>query len=188
MVKREVKRIRNKLGSMLDPIAIIGMLLLLLLPTLTVMNLSPRTKGSSVNDRNVLGEQDNPNIGVVLVGGIHDYMKEELLDFPAEGIFRYRNTIIAHEKGRYSKPILQIVNNSSDIKDVSVSAILYQPSNTEVSLILDEKEYILVSKQGEPFTHSIKLDGKSDDIAYLKFASSNKVSFNNTVEVQIVQK
>ncbi len=188
MIKRELKRVKNNVEKFMDPVAIVIMMLILLLPTLAVVNLSPLSKADTRTNRNVLGESDGESMGFVMVGGIHDYVKEELLDFPSQDNFRYQATLIKHNKGRYSKPIVQIVNNNSEEKEVLVSALLSKASKTTISFIINDKEYILVSSQGEPFTTTIKIPSKSENIGYLKFVSDSDTMFNNSVELTFTSK
>ncbi|MBI2357218.1 hypothetical protein HYV12_04175 [Candidatus Dojkabacteria bacterium] len=188
MIKREIKRFRNKVGKYMDPLAIIAMILVLLLPALTVINLSPLSKSNVKTNKNVLGEAVGKDLGFVLVGGVHDYIKEELLDFPSEDTYQYVATIIKHNPGRYSKPIVQIVNENSQEQAVTVSALMATTSNTEVSIIVNEKEYRLVSSEGEPYTTSIVLPSKSENIMYLKLVTQTPTLFNNNIELQFVQR
>src|SRR5690606_28281038 len=101
--------------------------------------------------QNVLGVGDGKGISTVLVGGVHDIMKQELLTFPNETQTEYRTQIIKRDKGTYSKPILQIVNDSSESNDVLVSGLLGQNENTTVSIIVNDQRYILQNSKGEPF-------------------------------------
>ncbi|KKR05591.1 MAG: hypothetical protein UT34_C0002G0098 [candidate division WS6 bacterium GW2011_GWF2_39_15] len=188
MVKREIKRFRNSIEKYLDPFAIVAMILVLIIPALAVLNLSPVSKEGVKTNKNVLGESDSSELGFAMVGGVHDYIKEENLDYPEDSLYTYEATIIKHNKGRYSKPILQIENSGSVEQTLLVSGTLETPNNMEVSLILDDKSYRLVSREGEPFTISIKVPSQSQEIAYLQLVSNTDSLFNNHVNIQFTQK
>jgi hypothetical protein len=188
MLKREIKRIQRKLSPLVDPLAIVAMILVVLLPTVAVLNLSPLSKDGVQTNKRVLGEMDGKPIGFALVGGIHEYIKEEIIDFPTDTSYKYTATISPHQKGRYSKPAFQITNDNSVEKTLEITGSVTIPSQTQISIILDNHEYVVVSSKGEPFTLTVPVKAGSEDIAYIKIVSQNSVLFSNAVELEITEK
>ena len=70
---------QNLLPQIFEPLAIVALLALFIIPTLTVINLSPITQ--ELKESNVLGVTDSTqNIVVRKVGGIHDIFQNETLE------------------------------------------------------------------------------------------------------------
>lgn len=188
MLKREIKRVQKRLSPFLDPLAVVALIMVVVLPTLAVLNLSPLAKKSVNSNANVLGESDGNPIGVVLVGGIHDYITNESLEFPSEKSYTYTASISSHNQGQYSKPVFQIVNNNSSEKTLELLTTIEIPSQTQVSIVMNDKEYVLVSTKGEPYTVTIPLEEASENLAYLRIISQNSVLFSNRIELQITER
>ena len=69
---------KNLLPQIIEPFAIVALLCLFIVPTLTVINLSPITK--EVQDKTVIGVNPvSSNTVVKLVGGTHAIFKNETL-------------------------------------------------------------------------------------------------------------
>lgn len=184
MVKRELKRIQSKFGKLLDPLGLFILLSLFILPALTIVNLSPKA-GRSVT---VLGTESKPGVGVVLVGGVHDYIKDERISFPQDDIYTYNAQIIKHGTGRYSKPILQLTNFSDKDETLILSGNTQTPTGSEIFLAIDEREYMIQNMSGDMITEQAKIKGSTKPIVYLVIKTSTPLQFNEDIEVNIVKK
>lgn len=182
--KRELKRLNKKIGKYLDPLALFLLFAVFILPALTVLNLSPQSKSNF----NVLGTTSKEEISLVLVGGVHDIFKEERILFPNDKYTKYESTIIKHEKGEYSKPILQIKNTFSDNVNIYVSGGTQNPINAELSLIYEGNEYLLQDRAGNMKEVELNVKENSKNIIYLKLVSPISLKFNEKVEINFVQK
>lgn len=182
--KREIKRLNIKIGKYLDPLALFLLFAVFILPALAVINLSPRAK--SVN--NVLGAASKQELSVVLVGGTHDYLNSEKLSFPNEKMTTYQAAILKHEKGEYSKPILQVKNTFNAPTNIEISGGTQTPTGSPISLIFDNTEYTLQDESGSPQTINIKVKEQSTNIMYLRFDSKTSIGFDENFELNIVQK
>lgn len=184
MIKREIKRFKNKVEVFLEPFGLVALAFLFILPALAVINLSPIAKGQKIN---VLGVGDGKGVSTVLVGGVHDIIKQEFLTFPTEGQIKYSAQLIKRDAGVYSKPILQIVNDSSEKAEVIVNANTQLGAGSEIVLIVDDARYVIQGDNGEPFTATISLEPMKESIVYLQLTSTNDVKFNDDIEIVLVE-
>ncbi len=185
MLKREIKRFKNKVEVFLEPFGLVALALLFVLPTLAVLNMSPVAKNQKVI--NVLGAEDGKGVSTVLVGGVHEIVKQEFLSFPTELQTKYNAQLIKRPAGVYSKPILQLVNQSSEYSEVAVNATTEFSKGVEVALIVDDKKYIIQNVSGEPLMQRIVLEPAKESIVYLQLTSDSDVKFNDNIEIVLVE-
>lgn len=181
--KREIKRFGLKIGKFLDPLGLFLLIALFILPTLAVINLSPKSK--VVN--NVLGAKSQKEISVVMVGGVHDFLKEERIEIPSDDTYIYHAQMIKHDAGTYSKPILQIINTYEKDIEVTVSGGSVNPTGSPFSIIFDEKQYMIQDEKGEQNTIKIQIPKQSKKIMYIQFDTTTPIKFNEDIEVMVVQ-
>ena len=118
-----MRKKKNLLPQLLEPLAIVVLLALFIIPTLTVINLSPITQDNKQMD--VLGvTSDDTGLQIKAVGGIHNIFKNENLEQRPFGEYKYTNTV-SKRKGKevYSKPILEIKNETSVERSVLFDGI-----------------------------------------------------------------
>ena len=183
MLKREIKRIKNRFSGLFDPLGIVALVALFLLPALAIINLSPI---ATSEQRNVLGVGDGEGVSAVLVGGVHDIIKEEIITFPNDQQIAYQAKLIARDAGTYSKPVLQLVNYDGAESTVRISGSTELGANTEVSVIVNDQRYIIESRSGEQFIQEIALPASSKSDLYLNLDSDNNVRFNDMITLRIV--
>lgn len=183
MDKREIKRLRKRFSKFAEPLGILALALMFVLPGLVVLNLTPKT---TAKDKPVLGAEDKVGIGAVLVGGVHDIVKEERFSFPTETQYSYEATLIKRSAGLYSKPILQLVNYNSESASVSVSGSTQLPTGSEVAVIVNDQRYLIQDLNGVPSTQEIVLPGSSENIMYLQLDTKEDVGFNDQISLKIV--
>jgi hypothetical protein len=184
-MNRELKRLKNRLGRFADPLGILALTLLFVLPSLALINLTPQTTSK---EKTVLGVEDKTGIGAVLVGGVHDIVKQEVLSYPTELQFSYSAQLLKRSEGKYSKPIVQLINYSSKPSTVTVSGSTQLPTGTEVSLIVNDSGYIVQRADGDTFTYDVTLPERSKKILYLQLDTTENVSFNDEISLSIVAK
>ena len=186
MDKREITRFKTKFGKFLDPFGIFLLVALFILPALAIANLTPH----ATLTKNVLGAESKPGIGIVLVGGVHDYLKDENISFPSDGKTLYQGVIIKdREVGKtYSKPILQISNMSDKEDSVVVSGGTDDPTGNPIYLVYKGETYLIQDTSGNKIFQTIKISGSDKEILFLKFDANNKTNaFNENIEVEIVR-
>lgn len=186
MLKRELKRLTVKSERFLEPFAIVALLLVFGLPILTVVNLSPAYK--SQNNSNVLGVNTSRDISYEMFGGYHDVIKNENVE-NFQGKINYTSTIVAHNAGTYSKPVLQIENGDVKPRQIKVLAYIDGTSDSDIYLKLDNgQDYILQNKSGEVFDNEIILSSGTKVNAYLSITSENSVSFDQNVKLKFINR
>lgn len=181
MIKREIKRWRNRFEKVLEPFAILALVALFVLPALTVLNLTPKV--SPVND-NVLGVADRDGVGVALVGGIHTVIDNESIETGANKA-TYTAKLRAREKGIYSKPILELTNFNNERTEVEVSAYLQNVSDTDIKVVYNDIEYRLIHIDGRRYTQTIPMNKDNKGILYLSLDTKQNIRFAEDLEVTV---
>lgn len=182
--KREIKRFSLKFGKFLDPLALFLLLAVFILPALAVINLSPKSQART----NVLGTKSKQDISVVLVGGTHPTVVNEKLSFPSDDRSEYSSTISKHEAGTYSKPIVQITNSYNKSAKIDFYGQTENTTNSEIFLIVNEKEYLLQEKNGNTYPISLEVSEQTKSVVYLKIVSDIPQLFSEKFNLTIVQK
>lgn len=181
MLKREIKRWRNRFEKVLEPFAIIALVALFVLPALTVLNLTPMV--SPVND-NVLGATDREGVGVALVGGIHTTIDNESME-AGDSDITYTAKLRARDQGIYSKPILELTNFNNERTDMQVSAYLPNVSDTDIKVVFNNEEYRLIHIDGRRYTQTIPMDKDDKGILYLSLDTKQDIRFAEELEVVV---
>lgn len=181
---REAKRFNLKFGKYLDPIGLFLLIAVFILPALAVVNLSPKSK----TVHNVLGAQSKKEISVVLVGGVHDYLKEENISFPSATQSNYEAKLLKRNNGEYSKPILQFSNSYEKEGYVDITGGSENPTGSPISVIFNQKEYLVQDSSGATNVVRVTVPKMSKDVMYLKFDTNTPIKFNEKVSLSITQK
>lgn len=176
---------KNLLPQIIEPFAIVALLCLFIVPTLTVINLSPITK--EVQDKNVLGVNTfSSNTVVKLVGGTHDIIKNETLINSNERQFLYKATIQKREaEETYSKPILKLQNNGTFPVKLSLFGYTDSKTNSKISLKIGRNSYLLKDYDSTLHAQEIILEPTSDTNLYLYIENTNRILFPEYFELEI---
>lgn len=181
--RRELKRIGNKVGKYLDPLALFLLIAVFIIPAMAVVNLSPKSKPES----NVLGARSDQGITIVMVGGIHDFLKDERIEVPTDGMYVYKAEMIKHGVGKYSKPILQIVNSTNNELKIMVEGGTLNPIDSPLYLMYNDNKYSLEEENGNKNSLAINVPKQSKKILFLTFDTQTPLLFNEEVEITISQ-
>lgn len=182
MLKRELKRFRLKVERLFEPFGLIALAILLTLPVLTVLNLDTHV---DTKNTNVLGVQSEPGIGVALVGGIHNIFEDESIEFITEDVFKYVTILRQRDKGVYSKPVLQVTNNSSKDTTITVSGGTGISTDSDIYVILNNQKYLLQNSIGRSYEVQFELEGSAKGIIYVLVDSKSKVLFDEGFEIRV---
>lgn len=185
-INREIKRATLQAGHLFDPFIIVGILLMLILPTLAVLNLSPNYTNNRLKT-DVLGVDSDGKVSAVLIGGTHNIITNEGIDFPSENRFKYSSTITNRDKGIYSKPILQLINNSSEEKTLSVSFFSNMNMYSDVSIKYENNMISLVNSNGAISNPHLVIPSNKTYTVYLEIVNDSKILFPQDIEIQIQQ-
>jgi len=176
---------QNLLPQIVEPFAIVALLAFFIVPTITVINLSPITK--EINKENVLGVNTfNSNIEVNNLGGFHEIIQGESLSKNDVGEYLYRTTLQARENLKtYSKPILQIQNKGYSAVVLSFYGYTDSRTDTRVSLKIGRNSYLLRDEKGNLYEQKIFLEPTSDTTVYLYLENSNRILFSEDFEMEV---
>jgi hypothetical protein len=182
MLKREIKRVKLAVERVLEPFGLLVLAFLFVLPVLTVLNLDTVSENKPVN---VLGVQDEPGLGIALVGGIHEVFEDESLSFITDTTAKYSTTLRKRDKGEYSKPVLQITNKSSKDAKVTVSGYTQLSTGSDIYIIVNNEKNILQTKNGKSIDVSFTLDGTETIDMYILVDSTKTVLFDEEFEIRV---
>ena len=176
---------KNLLPQIIEPFAIVALLCLFIIPTLTVINLSPITR--EIEDKNVLGVNTfNSNIAVKAIGGTHNINKNETLVKISEKQYLYKATIQKREGEKtYSKPILRLQNNGTFPIKLSLFGYTDSKTNSRISLKVGRNSYLLKDFDGTLHSQEILLEPTSDTNLYLYIENINQILFPEYFELEI---
>jgi len=185
MLKREIDRVYLKVQKVLEPFVIIAIAIVIIIPALAVINLSPKTRASSRN-AHVLGVGSEGSIGLALVGGTHEIFKSEKLQFENNSYYSYTSTLLSRNEGVYSKPILQANNKNTETLGLEIRGGVETPIDSKIRLIVNDQSYLLQDRDGESFNQTVFIEsGKMINI-YLSIESYSDVSFEQDIVLQLL--
>ncbi|MGI6484084.1 MAG: hypothetical protein ACOX0R_00460 [Candidatus Dojkabacteria bacterium] len=170
---------QNLLPQIFEPLAIVALLGLFIIPTLTVINLSPITQELKRPD--VLGVTDSTqNIVIEKVGGRHNIFQNEVLEKQSETEYMYSTDIVKRDgKKIYSKPIINIKNIGTTTSTVSFYGYTDGVTKSSLSLKIDKDSYNLTD------TSKIQLKPGERKTIYLSTESQSDILFNEKLSIVI---
>ncbi len=183
MPKLNTEKIKNFVGHILEPIALGVLALLFIIPALTVQNLTPITK--KLKELNVLGVTTQSDLRVDLVGGKHEVFTSENLSKISDDHYAYSTNIAKTTSGSSSKPILEIVNSSSETKTLSFYGQTDVSTNSNIKIIIDDIPYPIEDTQGQTYTQKIQFASGQKLIVWLYTENLNGVQFSESFEMQV---
>jgi hypothetical protein len=181
--KEEFKKIFTQI---LEPFALGLLALFFILPIVTVMNLTPITR--QIKKIDILGVTTQDKLIVRLVGGQHEIFTSENLNKIDETEYSYSARIGKRGADSYSKPILEIQNNTEEKKTLSFWGQTL--SNTRSKIYLQEKElpYLLQDNNGETYTQEISVLPSERVIIFLALENISGVQFSELFDMTIIVK
>jgi len=179
MKKTEIKKI---LVLVVEPIVFGLLALLFIIPTITVVNLKPITK--SLKELDVLGLSNKAELQITIVGGTHQIFEKERLEAD-NGTYKYTTTLNGRDSDRYSKPILEIVNNREEKTTLEIYGYTHLPTNSDITMIINDQVYRLQSPNGDVQTQEILLLPQQKYILYLAIENFSNVQFDEDFELSI---
>lgn len=185
MPNKKAQKIRDFLGHVLEPIALGVLALLFIIPTITVMNLSPITK--KLQELNVLGASTKSSVSVVLVGGTHDIFTSESLakDNNDSNIYEYSANISKRGADSYSKPIIQIQNNTDKSQTVSFYGQTGESTQSNINLIVNNQNYQIEDTKGQTYLQQITLNPAEKATIFLAIESVTGIQFSESFNMQV---
>jgi len=184
MIKEErAKKIKNFFSVVVEPFALGLLALLFIIPTITVMNLTPITK--KIEKLNVLGVSTSSSLSVTLVGGKHDVFTEEDLIKVSDTEYNYSVKLNKRVADNYSKPILELENKTSEVQEISFLGQTATSTRSNINLLIDNKTYKLEDDKGFTYPHEIFLAPSEKMIVFLSVENLTGIQFSETFDMQI---
>ena len=179
-----IKSLKN---FIFEPLGILLIIAIFVVPTLAIINLSAETKFFPTA-QTVLGTTDQKEIksDISLVGGIHNYIKNEKMEIDPQGFHIYHATIGSREGGNYSKPIIELSNNSENIQTYYFSGAMTIDKNSKVGLTFNDANYI-IQDSGELYRTSISLNPSESVTMFLSINNPNDILFSDEIEIMFAQ-
>jgi len=177
------QKVKKFFTLVLEPFAFGLLALIFIIPTITVVNLEPITK--VLKDWNVLGTSDEAKIEINIIGGTHQIFGREKLLEDENGVFTYTTTLTRRDADRYSKPLLEIINNKNVDTKLEIYGNTHLPTYSSISMIINDQSYKLQSSNGDITTQKILLSPNQKYVVYLVVESFSNVQFNDVFELKI---
>lgn len=169
--------------QVVEPIALIALLLLFVIPILTVINLKPLVK--PIPQKDVLGIINESDPNIYLVGGKHEVFREEVLNRLKPLLYSYSTQLVKRESSYYSKPILSVENRDSTKYTLSFSGQTISNTLSDISILTDKTQCILQSEQGDISVCNIDVNPYENLVVFLSVENSSPVLFSELFDMSI---
>lgn len=185
MPSQKAQKFKKILSLVIEPIALGVLALLFIIPTITVMNLSPITK--KLKDLNVLGANTQSSISITLVGGKHPILTEENLNKISDTSYEYSTLVAGRNADSYSKPIVEIKNNTDKAQKISFYGQTANQTQSNIYLRTDEDDTAkkLQDDKGQTYVQEISVAPSSTIVVFLSVENQNGINFSTQFDMQI---
>ena len=182
--KRSMKRVFMDYGKLLEPVGILLLIIILVVPILTVINLTtkvdPMISQQQIQNLNVLGVQNDINdYGIQFIPGSHSVINPSEIEKVDSNQSQISITLNSHEAQIYTRPILEVYNNSGIDKTLTLVLSEYD-GETPVSILINEEEYTLYNKYGPQIISLNVASGEKLEL-FLQLDSQNIVNYDSTL-------
>ena len=177
---------KKVVGQILEPFALGLLALLFIIPTLTVFNLSPITKTFEKLD--VLGVSSNEDVSFTLVEGKHDIIRSESLVKNEDGDYIYSTTLNKRASDSYSKPIIELKNNTQEQQTIVLYGQTKTPTRSNISVIINDHPYKLQDESNNTYPQEITMDPGKSTIMFLAIENLSGVQFSEEFEMHLTVK
>jgi len=183
MVNEKPNKIKRFFSVVMEPFALGLLALLFIIPTITVMNLSPITK--KLEKLNVLGVNTSSSLSVTLVGGKHDIFTQENLNKISDTEYSYTVKLNKRSADSYSKPVLELENKSTEVQEISLLGQTENINKSNISILIDDKVYKLQDDKGFTYPHEIFLAPSEKAVLFLSVESLTGIQFSDDFDLQV---
>lgn len=183
MPNANAQKFKKALTLIVEPLALGVLALLFIIPTITVMNLSPITK--KLQDLNILGVNTDSTVSVTLVGGKHDVFSEENLNKTSDTKYEYTTKLSKRAADSYSKPIIEIKNNTTETQEVSFYGQTLNQTQSSIRIIVDDQAYKIQDDKGQTYPQEISIAPSSKAVIFLAIENFTGVQFSEEFDLQI---
>jgi len=183
MPNANAQKFKKVLTLIVEPLALGVLALLFIIPTITVMNLSPITK--KLQELNVLGTNTQSSVSVTLVGGKHDIFAEENLNKVSDTKYDYTTKLSKRTADSYSKPIIEIKNNTTEAQKISFYGQTQNQTLSNIRIIIDDVTYKIQDDKGQTYPQEITVAPSTKVVVFLSIESLTGVQFSEEFDLQI---
>jgi len=185
MPNQNAQKFKNILSLIVEPIALGVLALLFIIPTITVMNLSPITK--KLQELNVLGTNTQSSLSVALIEGKHPILTEENLNKVSDTSYEYSTQIAGRNADSYSKPIIEIKNNTAVVQKISFYGQTTTQTQSNIYLRTDSDETAkrIQDDKGQTYTQEITVNPSSKVVVFLSIENLSSVNFSTEFDMQL---
>lgn len=166
----------------LEPIAFGLLALLFIIPSITVINLEPITK--AIKSIDVLGVSNRAELQINVIGGTHQIFNREKIE-DVDGVYTYSTNLTRREADRYSKPILEIVNNKGEELVLEMYGYTELPTGSDITMIINDQIYRLQSPNGDVKNNKVNIIPGEKYVIYLAVESFSNVQFEEEFQLVI---
>lgn len=180
------EKLKKTILKFLDPFLVMAILVVFAVPAITVLNLTPAWKDTDRRPDSVLGTTDLTHLTLL------PYQKQEqglqVIEVNQKSETSYDFTIenIPHRKGKYTNQIFHIANSTIERKQLGIEpAFRDVPKGTEISLKLDDTQYVILDEEGNSYPAGIYLQSGEEFPVYMVVNSTTDVNFTSTILLDI---
>ena len=175
-------KVKKFVNLVLEPVAFGLLALLFIIPSITVINLEPITK--VLKDLDVLGVSNKSEISINIIGGTHQIFNREKIE-AVDGVYTYTTVLTRREADRYSKPILEIINNTQEEAILEIYGNTALPTGSDITMIINDQVYRLQGSNGEITSQKIAFVPNQKYVIFLAVESFSNVQFEEDFELKI---
>ena len=179
----EKAKIKKVFTQILEPVALGILALIFIVPTITVMNLTPLTK--QLQKLDILGVATQDEVKISLVEGKHDIFTSENLVKMDDLNFLYSVTLNKRASDSYSKPIVEIENRSEEEREVSFFGQTLSNTRSNIFVIVDDKSYRIQDSTGKTYTQSISVPQRDKVVVFLAIENLAGIQFAENFDMDI---
>ncbi len=179
MKNQKLKKFAN---LVLEPVAFGLLALLFIIPSITVVNLEPITK--TLKQIDILGVSNKAELSINVIGGTHQIFNKEKVE-KVDGVYTYTTVLTRREADRYSKPILEIINNKQEEVVLEIYGNTALPTGSDITMIIEDQVYRLQSPKGDVSNQKITLVPNKKYVIFLAIESFSNVQFEEDFTLKI---
>ncbi|MGI5897986.1 MAG: hypothetical protein ACOX6Q_02395 [Candidatus Dojkabacteria bacterium] len=186
-MQNKTSKIKDIGAKILEPVIIVALVLVFVIPILSVINISPITR--QLKKLDVLGVTTQSSYVIDLVEGKHRvFTSEKLRELENKDTFEYTTNIGKRSGDRYSKPILKIRNKGAESKTFIFDGSTAVNTKSNILLNIENKSYKLQGDNGITHTQEIVVKPNSEITIFLVVESLNSIQFSEEFKMNISTK
>ncbi len=176
---------RTKITRLFDPLIVLGIFLVFLVPVITVLNLTPKYQKPATNN-NVLGVQDQTTVTITPNRQVKDGLFIRNIFQNTESSYSLILQQDRHNAGTYSNELFTVNNPTTEERKINVSSTFNGIADgTKVSLLLRSVKYVIRTSEGEVYPPSLYvMPGEKLDVAIV-IENSSRVNFQTEFGIDL---